>query len=107
MPTIALPPRKPKPKRNVTDAKREAQKVYNSKRWKLLRAAYIQAHPLCEICLQEGRTTAAEHVHHVTPFRKGKTALEREQLAFDGGNLQALCRECHEKEHDKLKKWWK
>ena len=55
--------------------------------WKKIRAHYIQAHPLCEQCEQEGRLTPAEEVHHILPLANGGT--------HDVNNLMALCKSCH------------
>ena len=55
--------------------------------WKKIRAYYIQAHPLCEQCEQEGRLTPAEEVHHILPLANGGT--------HGDGNLMALCKSCH------------
>ena len=55
--------------------------------WKKIRAHYIQAHPLCEQCEQEGRLTPAEEVHHILPLANGG--------AHDDDNLMALCKSCH------------
>ena len=55
--------------------------------WKRIRDQYIQSHPLCEQCGQEGRLTPAEEVHHILPLANGGT--------HDAGNLMALCKSCH------------
>ena len=55
--------------------------------WRLIRMQYIQSHPLCEQCGQEGRLTPAEEVHHILPLANGGT--------HDAGNLMALCKSCH------------
>jgi 5-methylcytosine-specific restriction protein A len=57
--------------------------------WRKARAAYIEAHPLCEVCEQEGRMTPAEEVHHIIPLADGGTNGD--------GNLMALCKSCHSK----------
>ncbi len=36
--------------------------------WKRIRDRYIQEHPLCELCQQDGRLTPAEEVHHKKPL---------------------------------------
>ena len=41
--------------------------------WKRIRDRYIQEHPLCELCQQEGRLTPAEEVHHKKPLAEGGT----------------------------------
>lgn len=72
----------------------------NSRRWRRLRAAYLSAHPLCEDCEQQGRTTIATEVHHIRPIeeRAGRPDDMRE-LAFNPCNLRALCRPCHIEVH--------
>ena len=40
--------------------------------WKRIRDRYIQEHPLCELCQQEGRLTPAEEVHHKKPLAEYK-----------------------------------
>jgi len=46
--------------------------------------------PLCVHCTEEGRTTAAQDVDHIKPF-KGKD----DPLRLDWDNLQGLCRKHH------------
>jgi 5-methylcytosine-specific restriction protein A len=59
--------------------------------WPKIRARYIQAHPLCEDCLESGRLTSAAEVHHILPLSRGGT--------HDENNLRSLCRSCHNKRH--------
>ena len=59
--------------------------------WPRVRRAFLAAHPLCEMCLREGRTTAAEHVHHIIPLSDGGTN--------DDANLQSLCKRHHSSVH--------
>ena len=66
------------------------RKHYQSARWKALRRAQLQAHPLCAMCMEQGRVTAACIVDHKTPHR-GDMAL-----LFDAGNLQSLCKPHHD-----------
>jgi 5-methylcytosine-specific restriction enzyme A len=68
----------------------ENWKFYNSKRWKHRRKQQLQAHPLCVLCLQGGRITAATVADHVIPHR-GNAEL------FYHGDLQSLCDHCHNK----------
>jgi len=58
--------------------------------WQQLRNSFIMHNPLCQHCKAEGKTTAAEDVDHVKPF-KGKS----DPLRLDWSNLQSLCRKCH------------
>ena len=82
------------------------QKLLNSKRWKMIRAAYLRQHPLCERCQREGFVTAAVDVHHKTPVESAKTEQEMEYLAYNmgGNNLEALCIPCHIKTHKEMHK---
>ena len=83
---------------------KEYQDILNTKTWKLLRAAYIRAHPYCERCLAEGRYIAPVDVHHKVPVESaakgGKEAMRK--LAFDWNNLEALCVPCHIERHKAL-----
>ena len=71
---------------------REREKRYG-RPWKLIRAAYIAAHPLCELCQRDGRLMPASLVHHKVKLTEGGTN--------DWDNLQALCSECHSRLHAK------
>lgn len=62
MPTINLPPKKPRVKQGKSA---QASKLYNTTRWRNLRNAYLMEHPLCERCEKEGRITPATDVHHI------------------------------------------
>lgn len=65
---------------------KEEKKRYGS-RWTKIRNMYIAKHPLCELCLKEGRLTWAEEVHHIVPLGHGGSHAE--------SNLMALCKACH------------
>lgn len=41
--------------------------------WKRIRDRYAAEHPLCEMCLKEGRLTPVQEVHHIMPVSKGGT----------------------------------
>ena len=59
--------------------------------WKRIRDRYMNAHPLCERCLSEGRYVKAEQVHHKLPLAEGGTHRD--------DNLMSLCSACHAKIH--------
>ena len=59
--------------------------------WARIRRAYIQAHPYCEICFDEGRMIPANLVHHKIPLAEGGTNA--------ADNLQSLCKSCHSRLH--------
>ncbi|MBR3298914.1 MAG: HNH endonuclease [Clostridia bacterium] len=62
--------------------------------WKRIRDRYTSKHPLCERCLEEGRLTPVEEVHHIVPISKGGDHRET--------NLMSLCQSCHTKIHHEL-----
>ena len=99
MPTINLG----RKTRKVTINKTLYQSVYQSKRWKRLRAEKFKNNPVCELCERKGITKQTEEIHHIKPFEVGASPDELEALAYDYGNLISLCTECHHKEHQKLK----
>ena len=62
--------------------------------WKRIRDRYAAAHPLCEMCLKEGRLTPVEEVHHILPISQGGDHRQ--------SNLMSLCQSCHTKLHREL-----
>lgn len=62
--------------------------------WKRIRDRYAAEHPLCERCLEKGRLTAMDEVHHLIPVSRGGT--------HDETNLMSLCRSCHNKIHQEM-----
>lgn len=67
----------------------ESRKFYNSTRWRKARAKKLKEDPLCERCLEEGRTIVADVVDHIVPI---KVAPSRK---LDPTNFQSLCHKCH------------
>lgn len=65
-----------------------AQRLYGY-RWQKERAAYIAAHPLCVMCLRDGRTTSTTVVDHIVPHRGDPV------LFWDQDNWQSLCTTHH------------
>ena len=58
--------------------------------WQKARLAWLKAHPLCEECLRQGRTTPATVVDHIIPHKGDK------HLFWDSANNWAsLCTACH------------
>ena len=51
--------------------------------WQRVRTRYVHKHPLCEMCLKQGRYVAVEEVHHIVPLSEGGTN--------DESNLMSLC----------------
>ena len=62
--------------------------------------AYLSAHPICEDCEAQGRTTPANEVHHIRPIESAAGRSEdMQELAFNPCNLRALCKACHIEAH--------
>lgn len=98
MPTL----NKPKKKRIYVknDNNSEISAIYNSKQWKDLRNLYLLEHPLCEKCLSLGKVSVTEEIHHIRKISSGRNEAEMKEIAYDYGNLMALCKECHHKIHN-------
>lgn len=82
---------------------KEASEIYNSQRWKKLRAAYFMLHPICEMCEKEDKVSPTEEIHHIKPILTGESRLKMEELAYDSNNLIALCKEHHHQVHNNMK----
>jgi 5-methylcytosine-specific restriction protein A len=74
-----------------TPKNRPGDPFYTSRRWRKLRAAFLQAFPLCADCERDGRVGAANEVHHKQP------RLEYPELAYEWSNLESLCKSHHSK----------
>lgn len=99
MPTIYKPPKKHNNNLgNSYDAER--RKIYNSERWRRLRAWKFICNPLCEECLKSNRIVKAVDIHHIISFMSTDNQEERLRLAYDFDNLQSLCKQCHQKKHN-------
>lgn len=83
--------------------KEYAERFYSSKAWKECRKTYRKkVGGLCERCLKEGRISAGVIVHHkiyVTPEN-----INRPDIILNPANLELLCREHHQEEHDARKR---
>lgn len=73
------------------------KRFYSSKRWRACRDVYLSTHPLCERCAQVGIASTAEHVHHKIELTEAN--YSNPMIALNPDNLEALCFECHRKEH--------
>lgn len=83
--------------------RKERQLIYNTPEWKSLSKAFKMANPLCERCLKKGVIKPSCHIHHKVSFMSTDNELKRMELAYDWENLEALCVECHNKEHNSSK----
>ena len=71
---------------------------YKTARWQACRDAYMQSQNyLCERCRMQGRHVPARIVHHKIYLNPHN--VEDPAVAYDFKNLEALCQDCHNKEH--------
>ena len=82
---------------------KEYMKLMNSGRWRGIRNAILQRHPLCAECQRQGRITAATEVHHLIPVERGTDIRGKEELAYNLSNLEPLCHACHLEAHARLR----
>ena len=73
--------------------------IYNSREWHDTRTAQLRCHPLCELCLKEGRVVSATCVHHIHPIEDSGSMAEMRMWAFKEDNLQSLCNYHHAEVH--------
>lgn len=64
-----------------------AERGYDA-RWRVVREAYLKAHPLCERCDKQGKVEPATMVHHIRALRDGGDRL-------NPNNFMSLCFDCH------------
>ena len=94
---------RPKKEREyISDKRKEGHKFYHDIRWRNLRDWYITNHPLCEMCMIEGKTKEAKHVHHRIPWERGKTEEEKYDLLLNPDNLMSLCVFHHQQIHKSM-----
>ena len=76
-------------------------KLYSTSRWQRLREYILTKEPLCVECKRKKRIRPATVVDHIKPH-KGD-----EELFYDEGNLQGLCKSCHDRKTAKEDGRWK
>src|SRR5690606_23815511 len=67
----------------------EDSSFYQSRKWRKVRKAYIEQHPICELCGQYDIVSPGEIIDHIVS-RKASKKLELEPV-----NLQTVCNPCH------------
>ena len=71
---------------------------YHNAAWNKCRKSYLQkVDGLCERCANRGRIAAADIVHHKIYLTDDN--ISNSNISLKHGNLEALCQECHNKEH--------
>ena len=80
-------------------AREFAAAFYSSPAWKKTREAYrASVGNLCERCYAAGQIVPGEIVHHRNPLTPEN--INDPDIALGFGNLELLCRECHEAMHE-------
>lgn len=97
MPTIYKPKKNPK---SSSQYDTERRKIYNSVRWRRIRAWKFACSPLCEKCAEREKVVPAEDIHHIVSFMSTDDPEERIRLAYESENLISLCKKCHQHEHN-------
>ena len=82
---------------DVQKPQTSAQKGYGY-RWQKARATYLAHNPLCVMCEKDGRVTLATVVDHKIPHKGDQ------QLFWDSGNWQSLCKRHHDSDKQMLEK---
>lgn len=79
------------------DGRTSSQRGYGYK-WQKYREGYLRSHPLCEMCQSRGKVTEATVVDHIEPHKGDQ------KLFWNPDNHQALCKQCHDSEKQRLEK---
>lgn len=82
-------------------------KFYKWKEWlKLKNQILEEAHYECEWCKKRGKISKAEEVHHIQFVKKYPHLAMSRYYTHKGKqhkNLVALCHDCHDKAHERMK----
>ena len=73
-----------------SEAAKAYRRLYATKRWKLTRAEQLRHEPLCRMCAEAGRVTAATVCDHTDPRSKDT------EEGFFAGPFQSLCAPHHD-----------
>lgn len=97
MPTIKSRVKRRTPQHDTQ--RKERMTIYNTARWRRLRALKLKDQPLCEVCLSRGVVRQADEVHHLDSFMRYDSKAEQTAKAYSYDNLQSICKQCHQQEH--------
>lgn len=82
------------------------QDFYNSKKWRQVAADYKKkSGGICERCKKKGLYVPAKIVHH--KIHLNSKNIKDPSVAYNFDNLEALCLDCHNKEHFENSKRWR
>ena len=86
-------------------------RIYNNK-WDKARLSFLRKHPLCVMCHEQGRTTAATVVDHIIPHKLRDALIScdlrliavAQKLFWDRKNWQGLCKSHHDSTKQRMEK---
>ncbi|MEY0214149.1 HNH endonuclease signature motif containing protein [Providencia rettgeri] len=81
-------------------------------RWAKVRLSFLNDNPLCVMCKEQGRITAATVVDHITPHRlrdalasgDAEWITKAQKLFWDTNNYQSLCASHHNSTKQRMEK---
>jgi hypothetical protein len=80
--------------------KQWAEKFYNNESWEQCRTGFMQSKGwMCERCAKTGSVNIAKIAHHKLYLTESN--INDPAVSLDWENLEALCQDCHNKEHHK------
>ena len=68
----------------------EVRKARSTSRYQRFRKRILHIEPLCRPCRSNGLTVGAEEIDHIVPVYRAPDRF------WDTGNVQPICRSCHE-----------
>ena len=75
-----------------------AKKFYSSIAWRQCRKAYTASvGGLCERCMEQGRYSPGDVVHHIEPLTAMN--INDPNITLNWNNLQLVCTQCHAEIH--------
>ena len=85
-------------RKEAAGVKAWAEQFYNSDAWRACREGFLQSKGyLCERCSTPDNPVVAKIAHHKIYLTKEN--INNPYIALSWDNLEALCQDCHNKEH--------
>lgn len=76
------------------------RRFYRSRGWQeCRRLVWERQNGLCADCMSRGEFTPIDEVHHLTPLTE--LNVGNPKISLDPDNCVGLCRNCHNKRHEK------
>lgn len=89
----------------------KSPRIYGS-RWDRERLIFLRTHPLCVMCHEQGRVTAATVVDHIIPHKlkealnsgNAEAIAKAQKLFWSRKNWQGLCKQHHDSTKQRMEK---